>query len=73
MRYFLCVILPPIAVLSTGKNNAFLLNILLTALFILPGIVHAMLIINRFYEEKLNQEILDAEAELYHFNQMNLK
>lgn len=73
MRYFLCVILPPIAVLSTGRNGAFILNIFLTALFILPGIVHAMIIINNYYEEKLNQEILDAEAELFHFNQMTLK
>ncbi len=69
----MCVLLPPIAVLSTGRNGAFILNIFLTALFILPGIFHAMLIINKFYEEKLSQEILDAEEELYHFNQMNLK
>lgn len=73
MRYFLCVFLPPIAVLTTGRNGAFVLNIFLTALFILPGIIHAMLIINSYYEKKLREEIMDAEAELYHFNQMNLK
>ncbi|MEP6612904.1 MAG: YqaE/Pmp3 family membrane protein, partial [Mucilaginibacter sp.] len=42
MRYFLCFLCPPLAILTTGKIGAFILNILLTLFFWVPGIIHAV-------------------------------
>lgn len=67
MRYFLCIILPPFAVLTTGKIGAFILNILLTLLGFIPGIIHAILVTNSFYADRRHQELLAAAQR----NQMN--
>jgi uncharacterized membrane protein YqaE (UPF0057 family) len=42
MRYFLAIILPPVAVLLCGKPVQFILNIILTLLFWIPGVIHAL-------------------------------
>ncbi|WP_259068804.1 YqaE/Pmp3 family membrane protein [Mucilaginibacter sp. X4EP1] len=52
MRYFLCFLCPPIAILTTGRIGAFILNIFLTLFFWIPGIIHAILVTNDFYEER---------------------
>jgi uncharacterized membrane protein YqaE (UPF0057 family) len=59
MRYFLCIILPPIGVLTTGKIGAFILNLLLTILFWLPGVIHAILITNKYYADMKHKELLN--------------
>ena len=42
----LAIILPPLAVfLKRGLSGAFWLNILLTLLFWIPGVVHALIIV----------------------------
>lgn len=46
MRYLLAIIMPPIAVLLCGKPVQFILNILLTLLFWIPGVIHAILVVN---------------------------
>ncbi len=58
MRYFLCIILPPIAVLTTGKIGAFILSLILTALGWIPGVIYAILITNKYYAEKRHQELI---------------
>ena len=58
MRYFFCIILPPLAVLSTGRLGAFLLSLLLTILAWIPGIIHAFFVVNRFYEDRRHRELL---------------
>jgi len=60
MRYFLCIILPPIAVLTTGRIGAFLLNILLTILGFIPGVIHAILVTNKFYSDRRHAEVIAA-------------
>ena len=60
MRYFLCIIFPPIAVLTTGRIGAFILNILLTLLGWIPGIIHAILVVNSYYAERRHQELMAA-------------
>ncbi|HTF04426.1 MAG TPA: YqaE/Pmp3 family membrane protein [Bacteroidia bacterium] len=60
MRYFLCIILPPIGVLTTGRVGAFVLNILLTLLGYIPGVIHAILVTNKYYADKRHQELLTA-------------
>ena len=46
MRYLLAILLPPVAVLLCGKPLTALLNLLLWALFIIPGIVHALIVVS---------------------------
>lgn len=42
----IAILLPPVAVfLKKGIGGAFILNILLTILFFIPGIIHALWII----------------------------
>ncbi len=60
MRYFFCLFLPPLAVLSTGRIGAFILNLFLCALFVLPGIIHAFLVVNRMYADRRHRESLKA-------------
>lgn len=43
--YFLAVILPPIAVLLSGKPIQAILNLLLTLLGWVPGAIHAILVV----------------------------
>ena len=48
IRILLAIFLPPVAVLITaGIGLQFLLNILLTLLGIIPGMIHAIWIITR--------------------------
>ncbi|MBC8054727.1 MAG: YqaE/Pmp3 family membrane protein [Sphingobacteriaceae bacterium] len=60
MRYFLCILFPPIAVLTTGKMGAFILSIVLTLCFWIPGIIHAVLVVNNYYAERRHKELLSS-------------
>lgn len=60
MRYFLAIILPPLAVLLCGKPFQFLLNILLTLLGWIPGVVHAILVVHTHLEDKRTERIIQA-------------
>ena len=52
MLYLLAIIFPPVAVLMTGRPFAAVLNFFLCILFWIPGIIHAMFVVN---EHKANQ------------------
>jgi uncharacterized membrane protein YqaE (UPF0057 family) len=52
LRYFFCVVLPPVAVLMTGRVGSFFLSLLLTLLGWIPGIIHAALVVNDYHEEQ---------------------
>jgi len=52
MLYLLAILLPPVAVLLTGRPFQALLNVLLTLALWLPGVLHAILVVN---EHKANQ------------------
>jgi len=52
MLYFLAIVLPPLAVLLTGRPFQALLNVILTLLGWIPGVVHAVLVVN---EHKADQ------------------
>jgi uncharacterized membrane protein YqaE (UPF0057 family) len=60
MRYFLCFIFPPAAVLTTGRIGAFILSIILTICFWVPGIIHAVLVTNDYYEAKRYRRLVRA-------------
>ena len=52
LRYFFCIVLPPVAVLMTGRFGSFFLNLILTLLGWVPGIIHACLVVNDYHEEQ---------------------
>lgn len=60
MRYFLAIILPPLAVLLCGKPVQFVLNIILTLLFWIPGMIHAILVVNSYLADKRADKIAKA-------------
>lgn len=64
MRYFLAIILPPVAVLLCGKPVQFVLNILLTLLFWIPGVIHAILVVNSHLADKRADKIVKAVSKV---------
>lgn len=63
MRYLLAILLPPIAVLLCGRPLMALLNLLLTLLGYIPGMVHALFIVHSHIEDKRAESIIDAVKE----------
>lgn len=57
MLFFLCVLLPPVAVLLTGRMGSFLLSLLLTFLGWLPGVIHAFFVVSDYKQEKRLEEL----------------
>jgi uncharacterized membrane protein YqaE (UPF0057 family) len=51
LRYFFCVVFPPVAVLMTGRILSFFLSLLLTLLGWVPGVIHACLVVNDYQSE----------------------
>ena len=60
MRYFLAIVLPPLAVLLCGKPIQFILNIFLTLLLWIPGVIHAILVVNSHLADKRTDRIIKA-------------
>jgi uncharacterized membrane protein YqaE (UPF0057 family) len=56
MLYLLAVILPPVAVLLKGKPIQALLNLFLTLLVWVPGVIHAWIVINGANQDKRMRE-----------------
>ena len=48
LRYFFCIVMPPLAVLLTGRLGSFFLSLLLTLLGGVPGMIHAILVVNDY-------------------------
>jgi len=65
MRYFLCFICPPLAIFTTGKMGSFVLNIILTLFLWVPGIIHAILVVNKFYEDRRYRKLISAARRRY--------
>jgi uncharacterized membrane protein YqaE (UPF0057 family) len=60
MLYFLAIVLPPVAVLMVGKPIQAALNLLLTVLGWIPGVVHAFLVINSHKADRRNKQLIKA-------------
>lgn len=60
MLYLIAILVPPVAVLLCGKPVQFLLNLLLCLVFWIPGIVHAVLVVNAHLADKRTREIVEA-------------
>lgn len=50
--YLVAILLPPLAVLLCGKPFQAVLNIILTLLLWVPGMIHAILVVHNHYEDK---------------------
>lgn len=57
LRYFFCIFLPPLAVLLTGRIGSFFLSLLLTLLGYVPGVVHAILVVNDYHADQREQAL----------------
>jgi uncharacterized membrane protein YqaE (UPF0057 family) len=57
MLFFLCVVLPPLAVLLTGRIGSFLLSLLLTLCGWLPGVIHAFFVVSDYKNEQRLRQI----------------
>ena len=66
MRYLIAILLPPLAVLLCGKPFQFFLNILLTLLFWIPGMIHAILVVNSHLADKRTERLEKAIRESGH-------
>ncbi len=60
MIYVVAILLPPLAVLLKGKPFQAIVNLLLTALFWVPGVIHAILVINKADADRRHAELLAA-------------
>ena len=63
MRYLLAIILPPIAVLICGKPIQALLNLVLTILLWIPGMIHALFVVNGYYADRRTDKVIEAIKE----------
>ncbi|MEK3794089.1 YqaE/Pmp3 family membrane protein [Paenibacillus sp. FSL R7-0204] len=59
MLYFLCFI-PPLAVLFCKKPGSFILNIILCIAGYVPGVIHALFIVNSYKADQRNKELIRA-------------
>ena len=60
MLYVLAIICPPLAVLLCGKPVRATLNLLLTLLLWLPGIIHAWVVVAHHYADKRTDRVVSA-------------
>lgn len=59
----LAILLPPVAVLLCGKPVQALLNCVLTLCLWIPGMIHAILVVNSYNADKRHRELLAATRE----------
>ena len=60
LRYFLAIVLPPIAVLLCGKPIQFVLNCFLTIYLLIPGLIHALMVVSSHNADKRTNKIVRA-------------
>lgn len=63
MRYIIAIFLPPLAVFLCGKPLQGVLNIFLTLLFWVPGVIHALLVVHGHLADKRTDRIVKAIQE----------
>ena len=63
MLYFLAILLPPLAVfLAGGRPVQALLNLGLTLLGWIPGVIHAFLVVGEYKADKRADRMADRQA-----------
>ncbi|WNF38834.1 YqaE/Pmp3 family membrane protein [Bacillaceae bacterium IKA-2] len=64
MMYLLAIFLPPVAVLFAGKPIQAILNFFLTLLFWIPGMIHAILVVNENKADKRMKRQVTLQAKM---------
>ena len=59
MLYLIAIFVPPLAVLLAGKPFQALINLLLTLLLYVPGLLHALLVVHNHYADKRAARVLE--------------
>lgn len=59
MLYLFAILLPPLAVLLCGKPFQAVINLGLTLLFWIPGVIHAMLVVSSHHADQRNQRVIN--------------
>ncbi len=49
--------MPPLAVLLTGRMSSFILSLFLTALGWVPGVVHAICVVNDYHADQRMRDL----------------
>ena len=62
MLYLIAILFPPLAVLLCGKPVQAVLNLILTLFLYVPGLVHAILVINAHKADQRNAALIRAVA-----------
>jgi len=60
--YLIAILFPPLAVLLCGKPVQAVLNLILTLFLYVPGLVHAILVINAHKADQRNAALIRAVA-----------
>ena len=60
MRYLIAILLPPLAVLLCGRPFQALVNVVLTIFFWIPGMIHALLVVSGYYEDRRTDRVIRA-------------
>ncbi len=60
MLYLVALLLPPVAVLLAGRPIQALLNLLLWFCFVIPGVIHACLVVHEHYNDQRTRRIIAA-------------
>jgi uncharacterized membrane protein YqaE (UPF0057 family) len=60
MRSLLALVCPPVAVLTSGSRSEVAANAVLTLLFFLPGVVHALGVVDRFTTNRQYASVMRA-------------
>lgn len=60
MYYLIAILLPPLAVLMVGKPIQALINLPLTLALWVPGMIHALFVVNNYYADKRTTRIVEA-------------
>ncbi len=63
MRYFLAIVLPPLAVLLTGRPGQAALNLVLTLLGWVPGVIHALLVVHEHQADRRQARLVRSLRE----------
>jgi uncharacterized protein (TIGR03067 family) len=63
MRYFLAIVMPPLAVIACEKYFQFLLSIVLTLCFWIPGVIHALLVVSTKKADERQHNLIRALRE----------
>jgi len=65
MRTILAVLCPPAAVLSTGKPAQGAVNLALTLLLYVPGLLHALSVVSRYETDRRNETLVRLVSRYY--------